>query len=150
MYEIAESETFRRWLSSLRDRSAVTRIDVRLRRLSLGYLDDVKHVGEGVRETRIDHGPGYRVYFIQRSGVLIVLLCGGDKTSQQRDIRKATALAASWDKQACKKNSLAGIRSSASSPRRITWLISTPAWTTIRVMAASFVPRWAISPGRVA
>lgn len=78
---------------SLRDRLAKTRIDIRIRRLSLGHAGDAKPVGEGVSELRIDHGPGYPVYFVQRGTVLIVLLAAGDKSTQAQDIRKAKALA---------------------------------------------------------
>lgn len=77
----------------MRDRLAKTRIDIRIRRLSLGNAGDAKAVGEGVSELRIDHGPGYRVYFEQRGSVLIVLLAGGDKSTQAQDIRKAKTLA---------------------------------------------------------
>lgn len=77
----------------MRDRLAKTRIDIRIRRLSLGNAGDAKAVGEGVFELRIDHGPGYRVYFEQRGSVLIVLLAGGDKSTQAQDIRKAKTLA---------------------------------------------------------
>jgi putative addiction module killer protein len=69
------------------------RIDIRIRRLSLGNAGDVKPVGEGVSELRIDHGPGYRVYFMQRGGLVILLLAGGDKSTQDKDIRKAKDLA---------------------------------------------------------
>ncbi|NII56006.1 putative addiction module killer protein [Lutibacter sp. SG786] len=75
----------------------VARIQARLRRMSLGHPGDVKHVGEGVREMRIDHGPGYRLYYIHRRSVLVVLLTGGDKSSQQSDIAQAITLAAAWD-----------------------------------------------------
>ncbi|UPG91147.1 type II toxin-antitoxin system RelE/ParE family toxin [Luteibacter aegosomaticola] len=72
------------------------RIDARLRRMALGHFGDVKHVGGGVREARIDCGPGYRLYYMQRRGDLIILLCGGDKSTQQQDIRKAHDIANSW------------------------------------------------------
>jgi len=75
------------------DRVTRARIDIRIRRLSLGNASDTKPVGEGVSELRVDHGPGYRVYFIQRGEVVIVLLTGGDKSTQDKDIRNAKALA---------------------------------------------------------
>ena len=78
---------------NLRDRTAKTRIDIRIRRLSLGNPGDVKPVGEGVSELRVDCGPGYRIYFIQKADVYIVLLAGGDKSSQDRGIRNAKMLA---------------------------------------------------------
>ncbi len=93
MYEIRQTETYADWFSNLRDRQARARIDVRIRRLSLGNPGDVKPVGEGVSELRIDYGPGYRVYFIQRGTTVIVLLAGGDKRTQNSDIQSALALA---------------------------------------------------------
>lgn len=77
----------------MRDRDARARITVRIRRLSLGLPGDVKPVGAGVSEMRIDYGPGYRVYFVRRGSSIIVLLCGGDKRRQDRDITQAIALA---------------------------------------------------------
>ena len=77
----------------MRDRQAKARIDVRIRRLSLGNPGDVKPVGEGVFELRIDYGPGYRIYFVQKGRTLIILLAGGDKDTQDRDIRRALELA---------------------------------------------------------
>lgn len=94
MIEVRQTATYAKWFSDLRDRTAKTRIDIRIRRLSLGNPGDVKPVGEGVSELRIDHGPGYRVYFTWNADVFIVLLAGGDKSSQDRDIRNAKALAA--------------------------------------------------------
>jgi putative addiction module killer protein len=76
----------------LRDREARARITVRIRRLSLGNPGDVKPVGSGVPEMRVDYGPGYRVYFVRRGGIVIVLLCGGDKRTQNRDIARALEL----------------------------------------------------------
>ena len=93
MIEIRQTVEFSDWLVGLRDRTAKARIEVRLRRLSLGNPGDVKPVGEGVSELRIAHGPGYRVYFVQRGDVLVILLCGGDKSSQNRDIERAKAMA---------------------------------------------------------
>jgi putative addiction module killer protein len=77
----------------LRDQKARARIDVRIRRLSLGNPGDVKPIGSGVSELRIDYGPGYRVYFLQRGPMLIILLAGDDKGTQDRDIKKALELA---------------------------------------------------------
>jgi putative addiction module killer protein len=80
-------------LAELRDRDARARIAVRIRRLSLGNPGDVKPVGSGVSEMRIDYGPGYRVYFVRRGDTVVVLLCGGDKRQQDRDIARALELA---------------------------------------------------------
>lgn len=91
--EIRQTEVYARWFNALRDRQTRARIDVRIRRLSLGNPGDVKPVGEGVSELRIDFGPGYRVYFIQRDRTVIVLLAGGDKRTQNRDIAVALQLA---------------------------------------------------------
>jgi putative addiction module killer protein len=91
--EVRQTEVFAGWFESLRDRKARGRIDVRIRRLSLGNPGDVKPVGGGVSELRIDYGPGYRVYFVQRGPTLIILLAGGEKRTQQRDIKKARELA---------------------------------------------------------
>lgn len=91
--EIRQTEVYCRWFESLRDRQARARIDVRIRRLSLGNPGDVKPVGEGVSELRIDCGPGYRVYFVQRGQTLVILLVGGDKQTQDRDIKTALELA---------------------------------------------------------
>jgi putative addiction module killer protein len=91
--EVRQTEVFVRWLAGLRDSRARMRINVRIRRLSLGNPGDVRPVGEGVSEMRIDSGPGYRVYFVQRGRAMIVLLAGGDKQTQQRDIETAHALA---------------------------------------------------------
>ena len=96
MTELIRSATFDRWLSELRDRRAVSRIAARLDRLASGNPGDTQPVGDGVSELRINYGPGYRVYFIQRGPVLIILLCGGDKSSQDRDIKQAKVLAEQW------------------------------------------------------
>jgi putative addiction module killer protein len=90
--EIRQTEEYSAWFERLRDRMAKTRILLRLRRVSLGNLGDAKPVGEGVSELRIDYGAGYRLYFIQRGKTLVVLLAGGDKRTQPRDIQKAIAL----------------------------------------------------------
>ena len=96
MIELIRSATFDRWLSGLRDRRAVARIAARLDRMAAGNPGDVQPVREGVSELRINYGPGYRVYFIQRGPVLIILLCGGDKSTQSKDIRQAKVLAEEW------------------------------------------------------
>ncbi len=93
MVEIRQTEVYARWFRRLRDRQARVRIDIRIRRLSLGNPGDVRPVGEGVSEIRIDYGPGYRVYHVKRGRDLVVLLAGGDKDSQGRDIRRALELA---------------------------------------------------------
>jgi putative addiction module killer protein len=85
MYEIEKSAQFVAWFDDLRDPNAQARILVRLRRFSLGNLGDIKSVGAGVSEARIDYGPGYRIYFVKLGSKLIVLLCGGTKNGQQRD-----------------------------------------------------------------
>jgi putative addiction module killer protein len=93
MVEIRQTHVDARWFAKLRDRDARARILARIRRLSLGNPGDVQPVGEGVSEMRIHHGPGYRVYFTQRGRVVVVLLCGGDKSTQSDDIRQAKDLA---------------------------------------------------------
>ena len=96
MFTILRSATFDRWLGRLRDRQAVNRIVARLLAAEDGHLGDVRSVGGGVSEMRIQHGPGYRIYFITRGAELIVLLCGGDKDSQRRDIERAKRMATEW------------------------------------------------------
>jgi len=93
MIEIRKTELFAKWLDNLCDIQAKARLLVRIERLASGNAGDVKPVGEGVSEMRIDYGPGYRVYFIQRGSELIILLAGGDKSSQSRDIKAAIRLA---------------------------------------------------------
>jgi putative addiction module killer protein len=93
MYQIEKSSEFAAWFDGLKDTNAQARILVRLRRFSLGNLGDVKSVGSGISEARIDSGPGYRIYFVMRGGKLIVLLCGRTKNGQQRDIERAHQLA---------------------------------------------------------
>jgi putative addiction module killer protein len=93
MIEIRQTETYYQWFSNLRDHQAKARIDIRVRRLSMGNPGDVKPVGKGVSELRIDYGQGYRVYFIQRGETLIILLAAGDKQTQERDIKTALNLA---------------------------------------------------------
>lgn len=89
MVEVRQTEVYANWLRKLRDDKARQRIQIRIRRLSLGNPGDVKPVGAGVSELRIDYGPGYRVYFHQRAAEVILLLVGGDKTTQDSDIEQA-------------------------------------------------------------
>ena len=93
MLEIRKTAAFDAWLSGLRDRQARARINIRIDRLTLGNRGDVKPVGSGVSELRIDYGPGYRVYFVRQGTALVVLLTGGDKRTQDRDIKTALELA---------------------------------------------------------
>lgn len=96
MFEIVKSDAFEDWLLGLRDRMARLRIQVRIDRMAGGNFGDVKPARDGVQELRIDHGPGYRVYFIKTGPVVIVLLGGGDKRTQDADIARAVALAQHW------------------------------------------------------
>lgn len=93
MMEIRKTELFANWLNNLRDIQAKARVLVKIERLASGNAGDVKPVGDGVSEMRINYGPGYRVYFIQRGSELIILLAGGDKSSQSKDIKSAIRLA---------------------------------------------------------
>ncbi|QDH18107.1 type II toxin-antitoxin system RelE/ParE family toxin [Swingsia samuiensis] len=99
MIELKQTSTFTKWESRLRDKRAKTMIAARLMRLAAGLPGDVKSVGEGVSELRIHYGPGYRVYFQQRGSVVIILLCGGDKGSQSKDIMTAKHLARKWSER---------------------------------------------------
>ena len=92
MIEVRQTAAFGRWLSGLRDQQAVARIVRRLRQVERGLLGDAKYF-HGIGEFRIDHGPGYRIYFMRQGDVVILLLCGGDKGSQQRDIVRALDMA---------------------------------------------------------
>ena len=96
MLEVLQSATFESWFKGLRDIQARARITARIRRLALGNPGDVKPVGAGVSEMRVDYGPGYRVYYLQRGDVIAVLLCGGDKRTQQADIRRVLEIAKAW------------------------------------------------------
>ena len=93
MVEIRKTELFAKWLDNLHDIQAKARVLVRIERLASGNAGDVKPVGEGISEMRIDYGPGYRVYFTKRGSELIILLAGGDKSSQVADIKVALRLA---------------------------------------------------------
>jgi putative addiction module killer protein len=94
--EVRQTGVFSDWLHRLRDEKARSRILIRIRRLSLGNFGDVKPVGDGVSELRIDYGPGYRVYLQQRGSVLVLLLAGGTKKTQPTDIARAKKLAKEW------------------------------------------------------
>lgn len=93
MLEIRKTETYSEWIDSLRDIKARARVLVRIERLAAGNAGDVKPVGEGVSELRIDYGPGYRVYFKKRGREIVILLAGGDKSTQATDIQIALRLA---------------------------------------------------------
>lgn len=94
MFTVVESATFKAWFAGLRDANAQARIDARIRRVAMGNLGDVKPAGGAVSELRIDYGPGYRVYFTMRDQVIVLLLCGGDKRTQARDIKRAQKMVA--------------------------------------------------------
>ena len=93
MIEIRKTTVFARWMEGLRDLRARARVQVRIERLAAGHAGDVKPVGEGVSELRVDYGPGYRVYFTKRGLTVVILLVGGDKRTQAADIRTALRLA---------------------------------------------------------
>ena len=96
MLQLFKSSTFEAWFDGLRDREVRARINARIRRLTLGNPGDVKPVGSGVSEMRIDYGAGYRIYFKQRGRLFAILLCGGDKRTQDADIERAIKIAADW------------------------------------------------------
>ncbi len=98
MIELKQTETFRRWRVRLKDERVRALIASRLDRLAFGHAGDVKPVGQGISELRIDHGPGYRIYFQRRGIAIILLLCGGDKSTQAKEIQTAKRLAAEWSK----------------------------------------------------
>jgi len=104
MVLVRQTEVFSSWLRGLRDFEARARIVVRMQRLTSGNAGDAKPVGDGVMELRIHHGPGYRVYFIRREQTVIVLLCGGNKSTQTSDIQRAKSLAAEVRTQKEKPN----------------------------------------------
>lgn len=93
MIEVRTTSEFRKWFSSLKDRRAKARIQARIDRVEMGNIGDAEPVGDGISELRIYYGPGYRVYFVQRNAVVVILLSGGDKSSQQADIAKAKEIA---------------------------------------------------------
>jgi putative addiction module killer protein len=94
--EIRQTVIFARWLATLRDRGVRARISVRIRRFEAGNPGNVKSVGDGVSEMRLDTGPGYRLYFTRRGTEVVILLCGGEKGSQSSDIARAKQLAKEW------------------------------------------------------
>jgi putative addiction module killer protein len=94
MFEVQKTDEFDKWLWGLADQKAQARIVSRIERLGLGNPGDVKPVGAGISEMRVPHGPGYRVYFKQTGRTIVLLLCGGDKSTQERDIKRAKEIAA--------------------------------------------------------
>jgi putative addiction module killer protein len=91
--QVVQSDVFTAWLDNVKDERAAARIVTRIRRMEIGNAGDVRSVGEGVSEIRIDYGPGYRVYFTRRARTLVILLCGRDKKSQRKDIAVAKRMA---------------------------------------------------------
>jgi putative addiction module killer protein len=91
--QIVQSDVFTAWLDNVKDERAAARIVTRIRRMEIGNAGDVRSIGDGVSEIRIDYGPGYRVYFARRGRTLVILLCGGDKKSQRKDIALAKRMA---------------------------------------------------------
>ena len=97
MIEIRKSETYEQWFRKLKDRQAQSRINARILRVQQsGHFGDAKAARDGVSEMRIDYGPGYRIYFMQRGPVIVVLLAGGDKRTQDDDIKTAIKIAKEW------------------------------------------------------
>jgi putative addiction module killer protein len=96
MIELKQTETFRKWWMRLKDKRALGVIFARLDRLANGHAGDAEPVGEGISELRIHYGPGYRVYFQRRGDTVVILLCGGDKSTQAQDIKTAKRLAGTW------------------------------------------------------
>jgi len=100
MITVRETENFKKWIRELKDRIAQSVIIARIRRISAGNFGDSKPVGDGVSELRIDYGPGFRVYFTRRGQEIIILLCGGDKSTQSRDIETAKHIAENLEEEA--------------------------------------------------
>jgi putative addiction module killer protein len=99
MIEFKQTETFRKWRIRLKDQRIRALIASRLDRLAFGNTGDVKPVGQGISELRIDYGPGYRVYYMKRGNTIVILLCGGDKSTQAKDIKTAKRLAEEWSEE---------------------------------------------------
>jgi putative addiction module killer protein len=99
MIEFKQTETFRRWRIRLKDERTRVLIASRLDRLAFGNAGDARPVGQGISELRIDYGPGYRIYFQRRGNTIIILLCGGDKSTQTKDIKTAKRLSKEWSKE---------------------------------------------------
>lgn len=97
MIEVRETPQYEKWRKRLKDRKARALIASRIARLAYGHTGDVAPIGQGLSELRIHYGPGYRVYFQRRGDRIVLLLCGGGKGSQERDIRTAMRLAEEWD-----------------------------------------------------
>ena len=97
MIELKQTETFRKWRMRLRDERTRGLIASRLDRLAYGHIGDVEPVGQSISEMRIHYGPGYRIYFQRQGDTIIVLLCGGDKSTQSKDIKTAKRLAGEWN-----------------------------------------------------
>jgi len=96
MVEVRQTQEFSTWLHRLRDANAVARIVARIRRMEKGNPGDTRSVGKGILEMRIDYGPGYRIYYLHRGAQIVILLCGGDKRTQPKDIKRAQKLAETW------------------------------------------------------
>ena len=99
MIELLQTETFRQWRFRIPDKRLRGLIASRLSRLAFGHTGDAKPVGDGISELRIDYGPGYRIYYQRRGRFLVVLLCGGDKSTQSKDIQTSKRLAAKWSEE---------------------------------------------------
>lgn len=103
MIEIRETEVYKKWFDSIKDKKTRSIIDVRIRRVSLGNFGHVEPVGKGVSELKIDYGAGLRIYFLNQGNIIVILLCGGDKSTQAKEIRKAHELAQRIKEQANEK-----------------------------------------------
>lgn len=103
MIEIRETEVYKKWFGAIKDIKTKSVIDVRIRRVSLGNFGDVEPVGRGISELKIDYGPGFRVYFLNQRNIIVILLCGGEKSTQSKDIKKAQELAQKIKEQSNEK-----------------------------------------------